>query len=176
MDAQRALAAFAVTAMADPQYDFDLFTIGAGSGGVRASRISASYGAKVAVRLERPESSEFTAPSRHISTSNLAAGDIPAALDLAHPPPLSSPQVCEMPYSTKASDTAGGAGGTCVLRGCVPKKLLVFGSSYGCALRCAAAFCVVVFFSLPLPVLRPCLAPSGLLFALNSSRAFAAHE
>ncbi|MGY8960955.1 MAG: FAD-dependent oxidoreductase, partial [Alphaproteobacteria bacterium] len=30
-------------------YDFDLFTIGAGSGGVRASRISASYGAKVAV-------------------------------------------------------------------------------------------------------------------------------
>ena len=30
-------------------YDYDLFTIGAGSGGVRASRISASYGAKVAV-------------------------------------------------------------------------------------------------------------------------------
>ena len=31
-------------------YDYDLFCIGAGSGGVRASRMSASYGAKVAVR------------------------------------------------------------------------------------------------------------------------------
>ena len=30
-------------------YDFDLFVIGAGSGGVRASRISAGYGARVAV-------------------------------------------------------------------------------------------------------------------------------
>ncbi len=35
------------------QYDYDLFTIGAGSGGVRASRISASSGAKVAVAEER---------------------------------------------------------------------------------------------------------------------------
>jgi glutathione reductase (NADPH) len=34
-------------------YDFDLFTIGAGSGGVRASRIAAAYGAKVAVAEER---------------------------------------------------------------------------------------------------------------------------
>jgi glutathione reductase (NADPH) len=33
-------------------YDFDLFTIGAGSGGVRASRIAASYGAKVAIAEE----------------------------------------------------------------------------------------------------------------------------
>ena len=30
-------------------FDYDLFVIGAGSGGVRASRISASYGARVAV-------------------------------------------------------------------------------------------------------------------------------
>ncbi|HEX7251215.1 MAG TPA: FAD-dependent oxidoreductase, partial [Burkholderiales bacterium] len=30
-------------------YDYDLFTIGGGSGGVRASRVSASYGAKVAI-------------------------------------------------------------------------------------------------------------------------------
>jgi glutathione reductase (NADPH) len=37
--------------MAD--YDYDLFTIGAGSGGVRASRMSAVYGAKVAVAEER---------------------------------------------------------------------------------------------------------------------------
>ena len=35
------------------QYDYDLFTIGAGSGGVRASRVSAGYGAKVAVAEER---------------------------------------------------------------------------------------------------------------------------
>lgn len=35
------------------QYDYDLFTIGAGSGGVRASRVSASLGAKVAVAEER---------------------------------------------------------------------------------------------------------------------------
>jgi glutathione reductase (NADPH) len=34
-------------------YDFDLFTIGAGSGGVRASRMSASYGARVAIAEER---------------------------------------------------------------------------------------------------------------------------
>ena len=35
------------------QYDYDLFTIGGGSGGVRASRVSASYGAKVAIAEER---------------------------------------------------------------------------------------------------------------------------
>jgi glutathione reductase (NADPH) len=60
-----------------PNYDFDLFTIGAGSGGVRASRMSASFGAKVAVAEER--------------------------------------------Y----------LGGTCVNVGCIPKKLLVYGSQYG---------------------------------------------
>ncbi len=36
-----------------PRYDFDLITIGAGSGGVRASRIAATYGARVAVVEER---------------------------------------------------------------------------------------------------------------------------
>jgi glutathione reductase (NADPH) len=35
------------------EYDYDLFTIGAGSGGVRASRLSASFGARVAVAEER---------------------------------------------------------------------------------------------------------------------------
>lgn len=35
------------------KYDYDLFAIGAGSGGVRASRMSASFGAKVAVAEER---------------------------------------------------------------------------------------------------------------------------
>ena len=33
-------------------YDYDLFVIGAGSGGVRASRIAASHGARVAVAEE----------------------------------------------------------------------------------------------------------------------------
>ncbi len=57
-------------------YDYDLFVIGAGSGGVRASRIAASHGAKVAVAEE---------------------------------------------YRV---------GGTCVIRGCVPKKMLVYGSMF----------------------------------------------
>ena len=34
-------------------YDFDLFTIGGGSGGVRASRMAGQYGAKVAMAEER---------------------------------------------------------------------------------------------------------------------------
>ena len=45
------MAAAAAPASADnTSYDYDLFCIGAGSGGVRASRMSASHGAKVAVR------------------------------------------------------------------------------------------------------------------------------
>ncbi|XP_066340301.1 glutathione reductase, chloroplastic-like [Miscanthus floridulus] len=72
---------------AEREYDYDLFTIGAGSGGMRASRVaSALYGARAAV--------------------------------------------CEMPFATVASDALGGVGGTCVLRGCVPKKLLVYASKY----------------------------------------------
>ena len=58
------------------KFDYDLITIGAGSGGVRASRLAGKYGAKVAVIEE----------SRY--------------------------------------------GGTCVMRGCVPKKLLVIGSHF----------------------------------------------
>ncbi len=57
-------------------YDYDLFTIGAGSGGVAGSRRAASYGAKVAI----------------------------------------------------AEDWR--IGGTCVLRGCVPKKLLIYGAHF----------------------------------------------
>jgi len=67
-------------------FDFDLFVIGAGSGGVRASRIAASHGARVAVAEE---------------------------------------------YRV---------GGTCVIRGCVPKKLLVYGSHFAHELHDAAAF------------------------------------
>ena len=58
-------------------YDYDLFTIGAGSGGVRASRLAASYGAKVGVAEEHR------------------------------------------------------VGGTCVIRGCVPKKFMVYAAEYG---------------------------------------------
>lgn len=37
----------------DPQYDFDLFVIGVGSGGVRAARMSATYGARVATAEDK---------------------------------------------------------------------------------------------------------------------------
>ncbi|UAK23439.1 glutathione-disulfide reductase [Sphingomonas nostoxanthinifaciens] len=60
--------------MAD--YDYDLFVIGAGSGGTRAARVSAAHGARVAV------AEEFR------------------------------------------------VGGTCVIRGCVPKKLLIYGAHF----------------------------------------------
>jgi glutathione reductase (NADPH) len=66
--------------------DFDLFVIGAGSGGVRAARVAAAYGARVAVAEEHK------------------------------------------------------VGGTCVIRGCVPKKLLVYGSHFAEDLNDAAMF------------------------------------
>ena len=66
--------------------DFDLFVIGAGSGGVRAARVSAAYGARVAVAEEHK------------------------------------------------------VGGTCVIRGCVPKKLLVYGAHFAEDLDDAAMF------------------------------------
>ncbi|KAG2321387.1 hypothetical protein Bca52824_014600 [Brassica carinata] len=69
------------------QYDFDLFVIGAGSGGVRAARFSANHGAKVGI--------------------------------------------CELPFHPISSEEIGGVGGTCVIRGCVPKKILVYGATYG---------------------------------------------
>ncbi len=57
-------------------FDYDLYVIGGGSGGVRAARVAAATGAKVALAEE---------------------------------------------YRM---------GGTCVIRGCVPKKLMVFASTY----------------------------------------------
>ena len=57
-------------------FDYDLFVIGAGSGGVRAARVAAAHGAKVAIAEEHK------------------------------------------------------VGGTCVIRGCVPKKLLVYGAHF----------------------------------------------
>ncbi|GMI70004.1 glutathione-disulfide reductase [Hibiscus trionum] len=75
------------TSQEESQYDFDLFVIGAGSGGVRAARFSANYGAKVGI--------------------------------------------CELPFHPISSEVIGGVGGTCVIRGCVPKKILVYGATFG---------------------------------------------
>ncbi|MBB4617642.1 glutathione-disulfide reductase [Sphingomonas abaci] len=68
------------------EFDYDLFVLGAGSGGTRASRVAAAHGARVAVAEE---------------------------------------------YRV---------GGTCVIRGCVPKKLLVYGAHFAEDLRDAAHF------------------------------------
>src|SRR6476620_4391261 len=65
---------------------YDLIVIGAGSGGVRAARVAAAYGAKVAIAEEHK------------------------------------------------------VGGTCVIRGCVPKKLLVYGAHFAEDLNDAAMF------------------------------------
>ncbi len=67
-------------------FDYDLFVIGAGSGGTRAARIASGHGAKVAI------AEEFR------------------------------------------------IGGTCVIRGCVPKKVLVYASRFADAFAEAAAF------------------------------------
>jgi len=68
------------------EFDVDLFVIGGGSGGVRAARIAAGYGARVMVAEE---------------------------------------------YRM---------GGTCVIRGCVPKKLFVIGSHVRQEIADAAGF------------------------------------
>jgi glutathione reductase (NADPH) len=69
-----------------PDHDVDLFVIGAGSGGVRAGRIAAGYGARVMIAEE---------------------------------------------YRV---------GGTCVIRGCVPKKLLVYASRFSEEFEDAAGY------------------------------------
>lgn len=68
------------------EFEYDLFVIGAGSGGVRAARIAASYGSRVAIAEE---------------------------------------------YRV---------GGTCVIRGCVPKKILVYASRFSDEFENAAGF------------------------------------
>ena len=83
-------------ATSDASYDYDLFTIGGGSGGVRTSRIAAQFGAKVAC--------------------------------------------AELPFGFVSDDQTGGLGGTCVLRGCVPKKLMLFCSDYAESARDAEGF------------------------------------
>lgn len=45
-----------------------------------------------------------------------------------------------MPFDLVASDQKGGAGGTCVLRGCVPKKLMVYGGEFAQAFKDSQGF------------------------------------
>lgn len=45
-----------------------------------------------------------------------------------------------MPFDLVASDKKGGAGGTCVLRGCVPKKLMVYGGEFAQAFKDSKGF------------------------------------
>ncbi len=53
-----------------PRYDFDLFTIGAGSGGVAGSRRAGAYGARVAICEELPH-------RRHLRAARLRAEKAP---------------------------------------------------------------------------------------------------
>src|SRR3954451_11286990 len=68
------------------EHDFDLFVIGAGSGGVRAARLAAMSGAKVLVAEEHR------------------------------------------------------VGGTCVIRGCVPKKFMVYASEFAHSFKMAEGY------------------------------------
>lgn len=61
--------------------------------------------------------------------------------------------ICELPFARKASDTEGGAGGTCVLRGCVPKKLMVYGGEFAEAFKDSVGFgCVPIISPHSLPL------------------------
>jgi glutathione reductase (NADPH) len=48
--------------------------------------------------------------------------------------------VAELPFDWISSDSAGGVGGTCVLRGCVPKKLMVYAAQYASHFQDSAGF------------------------------------
>lgn len=48
--------------------------------------------------------------------------------------------LCELPYNPISTERFGGLGGTCVIRGCVPKKLFVFGSEFAAQFQDAHGF------------------------------------
>ncbi len=48
--------------------------------------------------------------------------------------------MAELPFDWISSDSAGGVGGTCVLRGCVPKKLMVYAAQYASHFQDSAGF------------------------------------
>ena len=155
------------------EYDFDLFTIGAGSGGVRAARWAASnFGALLDSHVENCASlcaceafsvlfelltSYCTSARRELHSHTHHTHTVPQAawsrlrqardgLLTAYPEVLDpgcagiKAAICEMPFARKASDVAGGAGGTCVLRGCVPKKLMVYGGEFAQAFKDSVGF------------------------------------
>jgi glutathione reductase (NADPH) len=118
-------------------YEWDLVCIGAGSGGVRASRLAAgTYGKKVRAARAR---ARRCLPLSHARPPPRRAPP-PAA---AHPPPARRPPqvaIVELPFGLVSSAAVGGAGGTCVIRGCVPKKLLVYASEFAEAYADGAGF------------------------------------
>ena len=48
--------------------------------------------------------------------------------------------LCELPFDPVSSELTGGLGGTCVIRGCVPKKLLMYGSAFSSEFSDAEGF------------------------------------
>ena len=71
-------------ASSEPEYDYDLFTIGAGSGGTRASRLSASvYGAMMRRRSHEPPCL-FTSPGCS-TASSLGCRSLDSILSLMQP-------------------------------------------------------------------------------------------
>ena len=56
--------------------------------------------------------------------------------------------LCELPFSLVQTDTEGGLGGTCILRGCVPKKLLVYGGEFANEFKECEGYGYAIFFSL----------------------------
>ncbi|XP_021760685.1 uncharacterized protein LOC110725530 [Chenopodium quinoa] len=48
--------------------------------------------------------------------------------------------ICELPFHPVSSEVIGGVGGTCVIRGCVPQKKLVYGVAFGGELKDAKSF------------------------------------
>lgn len=152
------------------QFDFDLFSIGGGSGGVRAARYSATLGVfrlSAAAAWHAICSNRCDGPSRlqEGHKGGLSAKNMCRWYDGMLPVPGAKVGLCELPRAFISSDEAGGTGGTCILRGCVPKKLMALGglfaedvqnaASFGCALFIAFQTCTLNSFT-PLVEQSPC--------------------
>jgi hypothetical protein len=122
--------------------EYDLVTLGAGSGGTRASRFAAQYyGAKVAC-VELPfgfvssgdVGGAAWGPGAGAESGREVRGCARrgAAGGVARPPlGARAPASQRTPGGRSPSpNPRPGAGGTCVIRGCVPKKLLVYASAF----------------------------------------------
>ena len=67
--------------------------------------------------------------------------------------------LCELKLDAIATDHTGGMGGTCVLRGCIPKKFMVYAGEFTDECEDAKAygyaFCITSnFLSNPWPMLQ----------------------